>query len=153
MISVPKDTPRDGDPRHRHDGRRVVNDVFFDGCEVPAENLVGVEGQAWMQLMAGLNVERLIIAAQSLGPRAPRVRRHALLREGAQAVRPPDRQLPGLSQRLANMATEVECAKLLTYDVAQSVDANPGASSRAKRRWRSSRRPRSPSTSRSRACR
>ena len=53
------------------------------------------EGQGWTQLMAGLNVERLILAALMLGTGAARLRRHARLRQGAQAVRPADRLLPG----------------------------------------------------------
>jgi isovaleryl-CoA dehydrogenase len=108
-------------------GGRVVNDVFFSDTHVPAENLLGVEGQAWMQLMAGLNVERLIIAAQSLG-----FARRALddtleyVKERKQFGRPIG-SFQALSHRLADLATEVECCKLLTYDVAQKVDANPGA--------------------------
>ncbi len=127
MIKVPTDTPgleiRGIDTM----GGRVVNDVFFTDVEVPAANLVGVEGQAWMQLMAGLNVERLIIAAQSLG-----YARRALddtlvyVKERKQFGRPIG-SFQALSQRIANLATEVECCKLLVYDVAQQVDANPGA--------------------------
>src|SRR6185437_15169474 len=48
-------------------GGREVNDVFFTDCHVPADRLVGVQDQAWMQLMTGLNHERLIIAANALG--------------------------------------------------------------------------------------
>src|SRR3712207_5309716 len=48
-------------------GGRETNDVFFTDCTLPESAVVGAEGQAWMQLMAGLNVERLIIAAQHLG--------------------------------------------------------------------------------------
>jgi alkylation response protein AidB-like acyl-CoA dehydrogenase len=48
-------------------GGREVNDVFFTDCEVPADALLGQEGNGWMQLMSGLNVERLIIAANMLG--------------------------------------------------------------------------------------
>jgi alkylation response protein AidB-like acyl-CoA dehydrogenase len=127
MIVIPKDA--DGMEIRGIDtmGGRVVNDVFFTDCVVPAENLVGVEGAAWMQLMAGLNMERLIIAAQSLG-----YARRALddtleyVKERKQFGRPIG-SFQALSQRLANLATEVECCKLLVYDVAQMVDANPGA--------------------------
>jgi alkylation response protein AidB-like acyl-CoA dehydrogenase len=48
-------------------GGREVNDVFLIDCRVPVQRLVGREDQAWTQLMAGLNNERLIIAAQALG--------------------------------------------------------------------------------------
>jgi alkylation response protein AidB-like acyl-CoA dehydrogenase len=108
-------------------GGRVVNDVFFTDCHVPAEHLVGTEGQAWRQLMAGLNVERLIIAAQSLGY-ARRALDDALayVKERKQFGRPIG-SFQAISHRLADLATEVECCRLLTYDVAARVDANPGA--------------------------
>src|SRR5215210_7047776 len=48
-------------------GGRETNDIFFTDCSVPADNLLGEEGRGWTQLMAGLNFERLIIAAQALG--------------------------------------------------------------------------------------
>ena len=108
-------------------GGRIVNDVFFTDCHVPAENLLGAEGQAWRQLMAGLNVERLIIAAQSLGL-ARRALDDALayVKERKQFGRPIG-SFQTISHRLADLATEVECCRLLTYDVAAQVDANPGA--------------------------
>ncbi len=125
MISIPKDS--DGVEIRGIDtmGGRVVNDVFFDDCHVPAENLLGVEGQAWMQLMAGLNVERLIIAAQSYGM-AKRSMDDTLeyVKERKQFGRPIG-SFQTLSHRLADMATELECCRLLTYDVASRVDANP----------------------------
>jgi len=108
-------------------GGRVVNDVFFTDVKVPAENLIGVEGGAWMQLMAGLNTERLIIAAQSLGF-ARRAFDDLLtyVKERKQFGRPIG-SFQALSHRIADLATELEVCKLLVYDVAQKVDANPGA--------------------------
>src|SRR5207248_9220533 len=44
-------------------GGREVNDVFFTDCTLDESALLGTEGQGWRQLMAGLNYERLIIAA------------------------------------------------------------------------------------------
>ncbi len=106
-------------------GGREVNDVFFDDVVVPAENLVGVEGQGWMQLMAGLNVERLIIAANMVGL----ARRAfddvlAYVKERKQFGRPIG-SFQVLRHRIADIGTELECARLLTYDVAQRVDADP----------------------------
>ena len=106
-------------------GGREVNDVFFDDVVVPAENLVGVEGQGWMQLMAGLNVERLIIAANMVGL-AQRAFDDVLayVKERKQFGRPIG-SFQVLRHRIADIGTELECARLLTYDVAQRVDADP----------------------------
>ena len=108
-------------------GGRETNDVFFTDCELPAESVVGREGEAWMQLMAGLNVERLIIAAQHLG----QARRAfddllAYVKERKQFGRPVG-SFQALKHRIADLATEIECCRLLVYDVAERVDANPSA--------------------------
>ncbi len=125
MISIPKGT--EGVEIRGIDtmGGRVVNDVFFDDVHIPAENLLGLEGKAWMQLMAGLNVERLIIAAQSLGlARRAMDDTLAYVKERKQFGRPIG-SFQTISHRLADLATELECSRLLTYDVAARVDANP----------------------------
>ncbi|MDB5376571.1 MAG: acyl-CoA dehydrogenase, partial [Rubritepida sp.] len=42
-------------------------EVFFDNMEVPAENLVGVEGKGFRYILDGMNAERLLIASESIG--------------------------------------------------------------------------------------
>ena len=104
----------------------TVNDVFFSDCRVPAENLLGVEGAAWRQLMTGLNHERLVIAADCLGV-AQRAFDDtiAYVRERRQFGRPIG-SFQALRHRLADLATEIEATRLLVYATAQRVDANPG---------------------------
>jgi alkylation response protein AidB-like acyl-CoA dehydrogenase len=108
-------------------GGREVNDVFFTDCHVPADRLIGVQDQAWMQLMTGLNYERLIIAAQSLGM-AQRAFDDVLayVKERKQFGRPIG-SFQALRHRIADLATELEATRLLVYDTAFKVDANPGA--------------------------
>ena len=108
-------------------GGHEVNDIFFTDCEVPADRLVGDQDQAWMQLMAGLNHERLIIAAQSLGM-AQRAFDDVLsyVKERRQFGKPIG-SFQALKHRLADLATEIEATRMLVYNTAASVDANPGA--------------------------
>lgn len=108
-------------------GGREVNDVFFTDCHVPAERLIGSQDQAWMQLMAGLNNERLIIAAQALGM-AQRAFDDLLayVKERKQFGRPIG-SFQALKHRIADLATDLEAARLLVYDTAARADANPGA--------------------------
>ena len=77
--------------------------------------------------MAGLNVERLILAAQALGL-ARRAFDDTLkfVTEREQFGRPIG-SFQALRHRIADLATEIECCRLLVYDVAARVDANPGA--------------------------
>ena len=108
-------------------GGHEVNDIFFTDCHVSAERLVGVHDQGWMQLMAGLNHERLIIAAQALGM-AQRAFDDVLayVKERKQFGKPIG-SFQALRHRLSDVATELEATRLLVYDVAARVDADPAA--------------------------
>ena len=103
-----------------------VNDVFFTDCEVSEERLIGVEGQGWSQLIAGLNTERIIVGALALG-QARRAFDDTLsyVKTREQFGRPVG-TFQALSHRLADLATEIECTRLLVHDVTQRVDENPG---------------------------
>jgi alkylation response protein AidB-like acyl-CoA dehydrogenase len=92
---------------------------------VPAEALLGQEGNGWTQLMSGLNVERLIIAANMLGL-AQRAFDDALayVKERRQFGKPIG-SFQAIRHRIADLATELEVSRLLTYDVAARVDADP----------------------------
>jgi isovaleryl-CoA dehydrogenase len=125
MISVPGDA--EGLEVHGIEtmGGREVNDVFFTDCFVPADRLVGGEGNGWNQLMAGLNNERLIISAQALGM-AQRAFDDVVtyVKERRQFGRPVG-SFQTLAHRLADLATELEATRLLIYDLASRVDAQP----------------------------
>ncbi len=104
---------------------REVNDVFFSDCRVPADRLIGVEGEGWRQLMAGLNHERLILAAQALGG-AQRAFDDVLayVKERKQFGQPIG-SFQTIKHRLADLAAELEATRLLVYDVAAKSDADP----------------------------
>ena len=106
-------------------GGREVNDVFLTDCRVPADRLVGEQDRAWTQLMAGLNNERLIIAAQALGM-AQRALDDVLayVKERKQFGQPIG-TFQALRHRLADLATEIEATRTLVYGVAAKVDRNP----------------------------
>ncbi|MCX4835526.1 acyl-CoA/acyl-ACP dehydrogenase [Streptomyces sp. NBC_01016] len=107
-------------------GGKEVNDLYFTDCFVPDSAVVGTPGKAWTQLMAGLNLERMILAAMMLG-----VARRAFddtlayVRQREQFGRPIG-SFQALKHRIADMATELECAQLLLDDVAATIDADPG---------------------------
>ena len=45
----------------------ATTELFFEDLEVPAENLIGVEGQGFRYILGGMNVERILIAAECIG--------------------------------------------------------------------------------------
>jgi isovaleryl-CoA dehydrogenase len=104
---------------------REVNDTFFTGVFVPEERLIGEENRGWEQLMAGLSAERLLIGAVFLG-HGRRAFDDALayVRERRQFGRPIG-SFQAIRHRLADLATELECCKLLVYDVARRTEAQP----------------------------
>ncbi len=125
MLSVPTDAEGIEIRGIETMGGREVNDVFLTDCHVSAERVVGRVDGGWMQLMAGLNVERLILAASALGL-AQRAFDDVLayIKERKQFGRPIG-SFQVLKHRIADLATELECARLLVYDVARKVDADP----------------------------
>jgi isovaleryl-CoA dehydrogenase len=126
MLIVPTDSPGIEIRPIKTMGGEEVNDVFFTDCEVPAEALLGEEGNGWTQLMSGLNVERLIIAANMLGL-AQRAFDDVVsyVKERKQFGKPIG-SFQTIRHRIADLATELEVCRLLTYDIAERVDADPG---------------------------
>jgi len=125
MISVPSDAEGLEVRGIETMGGHEVNDLFFTDCRVPSDRLIGEEGEGWRQLMAGLNHERLILAAQSLGW-AQRAFDDTLayVKERRQFGRAIG-SFQALKHRLADLIAEIEAARLLVYDVAARSDADP----------------------------
>jgi acyl-CoA dehydrogenase len=72
-----------------------TNELFFDNLEIPAENLIGDEGQGFRYLLDGLNAERALIAAECIGDGYWFIERATPLRQRAHRLRPADRHQPG----------------------------------------------------------
>ncbi|MFL5906018.1 MAG: acyl-CoA dehydrogenase family protein [Solirubrobacterales bacterium] len=106
-------------------GGRETNTVYFNDCEVPEDQLLGEQDRGWMQLMAGLNTERLILAATMLGI-GQRAFDDALAyaKERKQFGRPIG-SFQALQHRFADLATELEAARLMTWWVAGLNDEDP----------------------------
>jgi alkylation response protein AidB-like acyl-CoA dehydrogenase len=100
-----------------------MRELLFDGCEVPAENLVGEEGQGFVIALAGLDSGRLGIAACSVGlAQAAFDASVKFARERSQFGRPVI-EFQGLQFMLADMATQIEAARRLYRDAARFRDA------------------------------
>jgi alkylation response protein AidB-like acyl-CoA dehydrogenase len=106
-------------------GGRETNTLYFDDVEASAEAVLGEVDQGWTQLMAGLNVERLILAATMLGI-AQRAFDDALAyaKERKQFGRPIG-SFQALQHRFADLATDLEAARLMTRWVATLTDEAP----------------------------
>jgi alkylation response protein AidB-like acyl-CoA dehydrogenase len=97
--------------------------LFFDEVEVPAENLVGDEGKGFRQFAQTLDRGRINVASLSIGlAQAAFEAAVAYARERRQFGRP-IAAFQGIQWPIAEMATEIEAARLLTLNAARMFDA------------------------------
>jgi acyl-CoA dehydrogenase len=118
---VEKDTPgfiigKDEHKMGLHGSRTVQ--LTFEDAKVPAENLLGEEGKGFKIAMANLDVGRIGIAAQSLGIAEAALEHAVQYAKERQQFGKPIAAQQGIGFKLADMATSVEAAKLLTYRAA-----------------------------------
>jgi alkylation response protein AidB-like acyl-CoA dehydrogenase len=125
MIFVPTDNPKMEIQPIDTMGGRETNYLYLTDCEALEDAVLGQVDQGWMQLMAGLNVERLILSAIMLGI-GERAFDDALayVKERKQ-FGVPIGSFQALQHRLADLATELEAARLMTYWCAAKVDEDP----------------------------
>jgi alkylation response protein AidB-like acyl-CoA dehydrogenase len=100
-------------------------EIVFEDCEVPAENLLGVEGEGFKVAMATLDGGRIGIAAQALGIGRAALEESVSYSRTRQAFGRPIAELQAIQWKLANMATELEAARLLAYRAAWARDTSP----------------------------
>ncbi|WP_144696855.1 acyl-CoA dehydrogenase [Fictibacillus phosphorivorans] len=93
-------------------------EIVFEDARVPAENLLGKEGEGFKIAMSNLDVGRIGIAAQSLGIAEAALEFATNYAKERKQFGKPIGANQGLGFKLADMATEVEAAKLLTYRAA-----------------------------------
>ena len=125
MIFIPTDHPRMEIKPIDTLGGRETNHLYLSDCEAPAEALLGELDQAWTQLMAGLNVERLILAATMLGFGWRALDDALAYVKQRRQFGKPIGSFQALQHRLADLATELEAARLMTHWVATKVDEAP----------------------------
>lgn len=84
--------------------------VYFDDVEVPSENLLGVEGQGFRQVLATLNSERINASAVALGIAQGAIQYAAQYAKDRPAFNKTLSELQAVQHKLANVATSLEMA-------------------------------------------
>jgi alkylation response protein AidB-like acyl-CoA dehydrogenase len=125
MILVPRETEGLTITPIKTMGGEETNELHLDDVRVPESALLGAEGNGWTQLMAGLNNERVILAASALGL-AQRAFDDALAysKERKQFGRPVG-TFQAIQHKFADMATDLAQARLLVRFVARLTDEDP----------------------------
>ena len=100
------------------------SELVFDDCRVGQESLVGgVEGQGFKQVMAGLETGRINVAARAVGVATAAFNAAIRYAQQREAFGKPISQHQAIQIKLADMATKIQAARLLTYDAAAKKDA------------------------------
>src|SRR5437867_628977 len=93
-------------------------EIVLEGCEVPAENLLGAEGDGFKIAMSTLDGGRIGIAAQAIGIGQAALEESLLYSRQREAFGQPISDFQAIQWKLADMATELEAARLLAYRAA-----------------------------------
>ncbi len=99
-------------------------EVYLEKAEIPADRLIGEEGEGFTYAMRTLDYSRPTIAAQALGIAQGAFDFAARYSTERQQFGKSISQFEGLQFMLADMAMEIEAARLLVYKAAGLVDAN-----------------------------
>lgn len=122
LLMVPTDTPGIDMREVVTMEARTCNDVFFTGVRVPTSAVVGTAGQGWKHLMRGLSVERMIIAAFSIGAARRSLEDAVAYMKQREAFGQATSSFQALRHRVADLATDIETTRAFVYDVAQAID-------------------------------
>ena len=99
-------------------------ELLFEDCRVPAESLVGeVEGHGFRQVMSGLEAGRINVAARAVGVATAAFEAAIDYSQRRKTFGVPISQHQAIQIKLADMATKIQAARLLTYDAAAKKDA------------------------------
>jgi acyl-CoA dehydrogenase len=101
-----------------------TNEVFFDGLEIPEDQLIGEEGKGFFYILDGLNAERSLIAAECIGDAywfLHKARDYAKSRE---VFGRPIGQNQGIQFPIADAYMETEAANLMRYEACRRFDAH-----------------------------
>ena len=98
-------------------------ELVFDGCEVAEENLLGEPGKGYMIAIETLNEGRIGIGAQMLGLAEGAWGHAARYAKERRQFGKPIAEFQAVQFTLAEMATEIEAAKLMVYNAARLKDA------------------------------
>ena len=124
-IIVPNGTPGyDVEPPYRKMGWNAsdTRPLAFSGCRVPAENLLGPRGMGFKQFLQTLDGGRIGVAAMGVGLAQGALDEALAYAKERIAFGQPISKYQAIQMKLADMATEIEAARLMTWKAAVLKD-------------------------------
>jgi len=112
-------------------GLEVVSEMVFSKVKVPKENMLGEEGEGWPMILSMLNGERTIICGAFIGAAQRCMEIAAKYSNERITFHKPIRKWEAISFKLADMATTLESARILTLQAGRMVDQRVDATKEA----------------------
>lgn len=107
----------------------ATTEVFFDRLRVPADNLIGVEGQGFRYILSGMNAERILIAAECIGDAKWFIEKSVGYANEREVFGRAIGQNQGVQFPIARAYANMRAAELMVQEALRRYDAgeNPGA--------------------------
>ena len=124
-IMVPRGTPGyEVGPSYRKMGWNAsdTRPLSFDDCRVPEENLLGPRGMGFKQFLQTLDGGRISVAAMGVGLAQGALDEALAYAKERHAFGKPIAKFQAIQMKLADLSTEIEAARLLTYKAAVEKD-------------------------------
>jgi acyl-CoA dehydrogenase len=99
-------------------------ELVFDGCRIPAENILGAEGQGFYSIMRNFQNERLVLAAMAIGAAEAAIEMTLAWLRARRAFGGVLWDMQAIRERLAMLATKVEAGRQFLYATAWRMSAD-----------------------------
>ncbi len=101
----------------------ATTEVFFENMRVPAENLIGVEGEGFRYILSGMNAERILIAAECIGDAKWFIRKASAYAGERVVFGRPIGQNQGVQFPIARSYINMRAAELMVREAAALYEA------------------------------
>ena len=102
----------------------ATTEIFFDDLRVPAENLIGEEGEGFRYILSGMNAERILIAAECIGDARWFIERAVAYAKERRVFGRPIGQNQGVQLPIARAHVNVSAANLMRWRAADLFDSH-----------------------------
>ena len=109
----------------------ATTELFFDDLSVPAENLIGKEGDGFRYILSGMNAERILIASECIGDARFFIDRATAYAKDRSVFGRPIGQNQGVQFPIARAYIQTTAAAQMVADAAAKFDAGEGAGTEA----------------------
>ena len=101
----------------------ATTQIFFDDLRVPAENLIGEEGHGFRYILAGMNAERILIAAECIGDAKWFIAKATQYAKDRELFGRPIGQNQGVQFPIARAYAQMRAAELMVHQAARKYEA------------------------------